>query len=55
MSSVLIPAEVVENEQEHITSSSKKVGSITPYIYHFINSLRKETIIMSKCSILLKL
>ena len=27
MSSVLIPAEAVENAQEHITSSSNKVGS----------------------------
>ena len=30
MSSVLIPAEAVENDQEHITSCSNKVGSITP-------------------------
>ena len=30
MSSVFIPAEAVENDQEHITSSSSKVGSITP-------------------------
>ena len=30
MSSVLIPAEAVENNQEHITSSNNKVGSITP-------------------------
>ena len=30
MSSVLIPAEAVENDQEHMTSSSNKVGSITP-------------------------
>ena len=30
MSSVLILAEAVENNQENITSSSNKVGSITP-------------------------
>ena len=30
MSSVLISAEAVENDQENITSSSSKVGSITP-------------------------
>ena len=30
MSSVLIPAEAVENDQEHMTSSTNKVGSITP-------------------------
>ena len=30
MSSVLILAETVENNQENITSSSNKVGSITP-------------------------
>ena len=30
MSSVFIPAEAVRNDQEHITSSSNKVGSITP-------------------------
>ena len=30
MSSVLILAEAVENDQENITSSSNKVGSITP-------------------------
>ena len=30
MSSVLISAEAVENDQENITSSSNKVGSITP-------------------------
>ena len=32
MSSVLIPAEAVENDQEHITSSSNNVGSITPLL-----------------------
>ena len=31
MSSVLIPAEAVENDQEHMTSSTNKVGSITPF------------------------
>ena len=30
MSSVLIPAEAVENDQEHMTPSTNKVGSITP-------------------------
>ena len=30
MSSVLILAAVVENDQENITSSSNKVGTITP-------------------------
>ena len=30
MSSVLILAEAVENNQENITSSSNKVGNITP-------------------------
>ena len=30
MSSAFIPAEAVRNDQEHITSSSNKVGSITP-------------------------
>ena len=30
MSSVLIPAEAVENDQEHITPSTNRVGSITP-------------------------
>ena len=30
MSSVLIPAEAVENDQEHMTSSTNTVGSITP-------------------------
>ena len=30
ISSVLIPAEAVENDQEHITPSSNRVGSITP-------------------------
>ena len=30
MSSVFIPAEAVRNDQEHIISSSNKVGSITP-------------------------
>ena len=30
MSSVLISAEAVENDQENITSSSNKVGTITP-------------------------
>ena len=29
MSSVLIPAEAVENDQEHITPSTNRVGSIT--------------------------
>ena len=29
MSSAIIPAEAVENGQEHITSCSNKVGSIT--------------------------
>ena len=29
MSSVLIPAEAVEIDQEHITSSRNKVGSVT--------------------------
>ena len=29
-SSLLIPAEPLENDQEHITSSSNNVGSITP-------------------------
>ena len=32
MSSVLIPAEAVENDQEQITSCSNKVGSITPLV-----------------------
>ena len=32
MSSALIPAEAVENDQEHITSCSNKVGSITPLV-----------------------
>ena len=32
MSLVLIPAEAVENDQVHITSSSNKVGSITPLL-----------------------
>ena len=32
MSSALIPAEVVENDQEQITSCSNKVGSITPLV-----------------------
>ena len=33
MSSVLIPAEAVENDQKHITSSSNNVGSsITPLL-----------------------
>ena len=32
MSSVLIPAGAVENDQEHITSSSNNVGSITPLL-----------------------
>ena len=32
MSSVLIPAEAVENDQEHITSSSNNVGSIAPLL-----------------------
>ena len=32
MSSVLIPAEAVENDQENITSSSNNVGSITPLL-----------------------
>ena len=32
MSSVLIPAQAVENDQEHITSSSNNVGSITPLL-----------------------
>ena len=30
ISSALIPAEAVENYQEHITSCSNKVGSTTP-------------------------
>ena len=30
MSSMPIPAEAVENEQEQITSSSSKIGSIMP-------------------------
>ena len=30
MSKVLIPAEAVQNDQEHITSSSNNVGSIAP-------------------------
>ena len=30
MSPVLIPVEAIENDQEHSTSSSNKVGSITP-------------------------
>ena len=30
ISSVLIPAEAVENDQEHITPSSNRVGSIKP-------------------------
>ena len=32
MSSALIPAEAVENDQEQITSSRNKVGSITPLV-----------------------
>ena len=32
MSSVLIPAEAVENDQKQITSCSNKVGSITPLV-----------------------
>ena len=32
MSSALIPAEAVENDQEQITFSSNKVGSITPLV-----------------------
>ena len=32
MSSVLIPAGAVENDQEHITSSSNNVGSIAPLL-----------------------
>ena len=32
MSPVLILAEAVENDQVHITSSSNKVGSITPLL-----------------------
>ena len=32
MSSALISAEAVENDQEHITSCSNKVGSITPLV-----------------------
>ena len=32
MSSALIPAEAVENDQEHITSCSNEVGSITPLV-----------------------
>ena len=32
MSSTLISAEAVENDQEHITSCSNKVGSITPSV-----------------------
>ena len=32
MSSALISAEAVENDQKHITSCSKKVGSITPLV-----------------------
>ena len=51
MSSALIPAEAVENYQEHITSCSNKAGSITSLV---CNSLRKEIVIMSEFSILLK-
>ena len=32
MSSALIPAEAVKNDQEHITSFSYKVGSIMPLV-----------------------
>ena len=32
MSSALISAEAVENDQKHITSCSNKVGSITPLV-----------------------
>ena len=32
MSSVIIPAENVENDQEHITSCNSKVGSIAPIV-----------------------
>ena len=32
MSSALTPAEAVENNQEHITSCSNSVGSITPLV-----------------------
>ena len=33
MSSALIPAEAVENDQEHITFCSNKVGSTTPLVW----------------------
>ena len=33
MSSALIPAEAVENDQEHITLCSNKVGSTTPLVW----------------------
>ena len=32
ISSALIPAEAVENDQEHVISCSNKIGSITPLV-----------------------
>ena len=57
MSSAFIPAEGVENDQEHFTSCSNKLGRFLVYqtISLVANSLCKESIIVSECSNLLKL